>query len=69
MSMQQKPTTNTQPAANASDGLTIDQALAFHEGWAAARKGEPLDMGMGGMWVDGWISYGWAKGAPSGARH
>lgn len=52
-----------------SDGLTIDQALAFHEGWAAARRAEPLDIARGSMWVEGWIAYGWAKGAPSGARH
>lgn len=69
MSMQQKPTDHRTEADKQANGLSVDEALAFHEGWAAARKGEPFDVGRGRMWVDGWISYGWAKGAPSGARH
>jgi hypothetical protein len=68
--MQRKST--YEPAAidrTANPGMTIGEALDFHAGWAAARAGEPLDVGRGSMWVEGWICYGWAKGAPSGARH
>ena len=69
MSMQHKPTEHRTEADKQTNGLSVDEALDFHAGWAAARKGEPLDIGLGSMWTDGWISYGWAKGAPSGARH
>jgi hypothetical protein len=69
MKMQRKSDTQHKAAGKDPNGLTIEQALDFHAGWAAARLGEPLDIGRGSMWIDGWISYGWAKGAPSGARH
>lgn len=66
MSMQLKP---DETAKATADGLTIEQALAYHAGWAAARSGEPFDMKRGGMWVDGWLHYNWLKGQPSAARH
>lgn len=57
-------------AAQTQDGLTVEQALSYHEGWVAARKGERFEMGRGSMWSDGWITFHLLKDHPrSWQRH
>ena len=54
-----------QPLTQASpNGMSIEEALAFHRGWDAARKGQPREMGMGHDWLKGWLTYQWLKDQP-----
>lgn len=65
-----RPETKSTAADKPSDGLTVERALSYHEGWAAARKGERFEMGRGSMWSDGWITWHLLKDHPrSWQRH
>jgi hypothetical protein len=49
---------------------TTMEALELHRGWDAARRGEPLVMSNGSLWVEGWVNYRWTRGRRRGwIRH
>lgn len=54
-----------------SPGLSLSEALAFNQGWIAAKRGDPFAVQNGQMWVSGYIQFHWLRddGGRSWKRH
>jgi len=63
----QWPACPDEPNRPSSNGLSVAEALEFYRGWAAARKGDPYDVGEGSLWIEGFLTYSWLRGIPG--RH
>ena len=50
------------------DGMTVEEALQYHAGWQAAKKGEPRNQPMPAFWRLGYIEFLWWASAPQSWR-